>query len=94
MDLLIDLHPAYGAFIHVRGALLAGGQMSTWVEDSAGFFLHADFAGPLLTSLASLWFLRRNARHKSDAVVFDQAPFGTHDILPSHECADAPVVLL
>ena len=94
MDLLIDLHPADGAFIHVRGALLAGEKMSTWVEDSAGLLPHADPAGSLLTSLASLRFLRRDARHKSNRVVFDQASLGIHDILPSHEFIDAPAARL
>ena len=93
MDLLLDLHPADRAFIHIRGTFLAGRLMSTWVEHSAGFLPHADSAGPLFTSLASLRFLRQHARHKSNRVGLNQASLGIHDILPSQEFVEAPIVL-
>ena len=56
--------------------------MATWIKADVDFFLQADFAGSLLASLASLWFISHNVHQKGNRVIFDQASLCTLDICP------------
>ena len=92
--LLADLPPADRAFFQIRRTLSACSEMTTWVKYDADFFLQADFAGSLLASLASLWFISHNVHHKGDRVIFNQSSLGILDNFPIHVGFVTPLVLL